>query len=100
MVGPEARLQTTGNKEMPMRSYEESCALIDRIVGRCIREAEFAPFVLSDPEAALKDYDLNEDELDDFRALRAGHQKEAGEGWAAIRERIRALSNTIQPEET
>ena len=74
-----------------MRSYEESCELIDRIVGRCVREAQFASFVLSDPEAALKDYDLNEDELDDFRALRAGHQSEAEEGWEAIRERMAAL---------
>lgn len=71
-----------------MRSYEESCELIDRIVGRCIREAEFGSFVLLDPEAALKDYDLNEDELDDFRALRAEHEKEAGEGWQAIRQHI------------
>jgi hypothetical protein len=75
---------------MLMRSYEESCELIDRIVGRCIREADFATFVLADPEAALKEYDLNEDELDDFRALRAEHPKEADAGWKAIRQHIAA----------
>jgi hypothetical protein len=76
-----------------MHSYEESCSLIDRIVGRCVREAEFASLVLSDPEAALKDYDLNEDELDDFRALRADHAAEAGEAWEEIRERIGELQS-------
>jgi hypothetical protein len=68
-----------------MRSYDESCSLIDEIVGRCIRIPEFASSVLSDPEVALKEYGLNEDELDDFRALSAGHREEAGEVWETVR---------------
>jgi hypothetical protein len=73
----------------PARSYEESCALLDQIVGRCVRDVEFGSAVLSDPETALLEYDLNEDELDDFRALRARHRDEAAESWAAIRLAIR-----------
>jgi hypothetical protein len=77
--GPEVMVGTS------MRSYDESCSIIDRIVGRCIRIPEFASSVLSDPEAALKEYNLNEDELDDFRALCAGHREEAGEVWETVR---------------
>ena len=73
-----------------MRSYEESCALLDQIVGRCVRDAGFASAVLGDPDGALAEYELNEDELDDFRALRARHRDEAYEGWAAIRDAIEA----------
>jgi hypothetical protein len=68
-----------------MRTYEESCALLDTIVGRCVRDVGFATSVLRDPEAALKDYELNEDELDDFRALKDRHCREAAESWAALR---------------
>jgi hypothetical protein len=68
-----------------MRTYEESCALLDQIVGRCVRDEAFARAVLADPEAALQEYELNEDELDDFRALRDRHREEAAAGWAAIR---------------
>jgi hypothetical protein len=68
-----------------LRSYEESCALLDRIVGRCVRDADFARAVLDDPEAALAPYALNEDELDDFRTLRRDHREEAMSGWAQIR---------------
>jgi hypothetical protein len=68
-----------------MRTYDESCALLDRIVGRCVREAHFADAVLHDPETALKEYELNEGELDDFRALKARHRDEASETWSAIR---------------
>jgi hypothetical protein len=75
----------------PMRTYEESCALLDQIVGRCVRDAEFAAFVLADPEAALKEYELNEDELDDFRALRDRHRDEAAETWAAIRDGLETI---------
>jgi len=68
-----------------MRTYEESCVLLDQIVGRCVRDLTFAESVLANPEVALKEYDLNEDELDDFRAIKAKHSDEAAEGWAAIR---------------
>ena len=68
-----------------MRTYEESCALLDSIVGRCIREADFAARVIADPEAALVEYQLDEDELDDFRSLKARHSEEALETWTAIR---------------
>jgi hypothetical protein len=68
------------------RSYEESCRLLDGIVGRCVRDASFASRVLGDPESALREYDLNEDELEDFVVLQAHHREEAGAIWAAIRE--------------
>lgn len=68
-----------------MRTYEESCRLLDEIVGRCVRDAEFAVSVLTDPEIALKEYELNEDELDDFRALKNRHFDETKEGWSALR---------------
>jgi hypothetical protein len=68
-----------------MRTYDESCALLDRIVGRCVRESDFADAVLNEPETALKEYELNEGELDDFRALKARHRDEASETWSAIR---------------
>lgn len=42
---------------------------MDGIVGRCIREPEFGRRVLEDPATTLAEYGLNEDELDDFRAL-------------------------------
>lgn len=75
-----------------MRSYEESCDLLDRIVGRCIREADFAERVLSNPEAALAEYGLDEHELEDFQILQSSHREEAAEGWRAIRERMVELS--------
>lgn len=68
-----------------MRTYEESCARLDQIVGRCVRDVAFATAVLGDPEDALKEYELNEDEMDDFRSLRDSHREEAAEGWVAIR---------------
>jgi hypothetical protein len=68
-----------------MRTYEESCAHLDKIVGRCVFDAEFAASVLADPEAALKAYNLTEDELDDFRVLKRRHLAEASSGWTAIR---------------
>lgn len=71
-----------------MRTYDESCLLLDRIVGRCIRDGAFAEHVLEDPATALKEYDLNEDELEDFTELRKDHRQEAGEGWKAIRNHV------------
>jgi hypothetical protein len=76
-----------------MRTYEESCALLDQIVGRCVRDPEFAASVLADPEAALKEYVLNEDELDDFRALKKRHHNEAADGWTAIRTGLQTVRN-------
>lgn len=73
-----------------MRTYQESCTLLDGIVGRCVRESDFAAAVLDDPAAALREYDLNGDELDDFLALRADHKDEAAETWKTIREHIAA----------
>lgn len=70
---------------MPLRTFEESCNYLDSIVGRCVREADFAERVLADPEAALASYDLTEDEMDDFRALRDRHREEAATAWAMIR---------------
>lgn len=67
------------------RSYDESCVLLDGIVGRCARDAAFAQAVVADPVEALADYQLEEHELDDFRALSASHGDEALEAWAAVR---------------
>jgi hypothetical protein len=68
-----------------MRTYEQSCALLDLIVGRCVRDADFADAVLSEPESALAVYCLEDHELADFRALAARHHQEAREGWRALR---------------
>jgi hypothetical protein len=70
------------------RSYEESCRLLDRIVGRCVREPQFSARVLADPRGALREYALDEYELEDFLALQAGYSMEAAEVWAAIRDRL------------
>ena len=74
-----------------MRTYEESCHLLDGIVGRCVREETFGSLVLHDPDAALQEYGLSEEELDDFRALKAKHQQTAGEVWAELRESMQDL---------
>jgi hypothetical protein len=74
-----------------MRTFDESCVLIDRIIGRCIRDAAFAEWVLKEPEAALAEYRLEEHELDDFRALKTRHAKEAAEGWANVRAAMAAV---------
>jgi len=73
------------------RTFEESCALLDIIVGRCIRDLHFAEQVLDDPKNALEPYHLTEDELEDFIALKRGHAVEAGQTWSSIRERMNAL---------
>jgi len=73
------------------RSYEESCALLDKIVGRCVRVPTFARQVLDDPEMALREYNLNEDELEDFLVLSANHRDEAGAIWAAIHDGMEQL---------
>jgi len=49
----------------------ERILVLDGIVGRCIRDLDFGRRVLENPDLALVDYDLTEDELDDFRALAA-----------------------------
>lgn len=43
--------------------------LMDGIVGLCIRDLEFGRRVLEDPVTALRDFGLEQDELDDFVAL-------------------------------
>ena len=68
-----------------MRNFDESCAYLDQIVGRCVREEAFAEAVLSDPEKALKGYQLTPDEMDDFKAIQLRHKQEAAQGWATIR---------------
>ncbi|HXU69377.1 MAG TPA: hypothetical protein VN947_08610 [Polyangia bacterium] len=69
-----------------MRTTEESCAIIDRISGRCVREPEFAARVMADPAGALIEYDLEPDELEDFVVLQQRHRDEALRGWARVRE--------------
>jgi hypothetical protein len=62
---------------------DERLKLLDTIVGRCIRDLDFGDRVLRDPEAALVSYDLDEDEMDDFRAL-ARYADEARPRWQQI----------------
>ena len=64
-----------------MRTVEESIALIDKIVGRCIREPEFGRAVIDDPETALRDYQLNKEEMGDFLALRVKVGEDAISYW-------------------
>jgi hypothetical protein len=66
------------------RTFEEATKVIDEIVGRCIRHEEYGERVLSDPEAALAEYEPDEDILDDFRAL-AEHRDEALDRWRRLR---------------
>jgi hypothetical protein len=80
-----------------MRSYEESCEYLDLIVGRCVREAVFAEAVLRDPESALAEYELTDDEMDDFRALQKRHCEEARKGWSALRASL-ARSSKLLPK--
>lgn len=70
---------------VPERTYEESCALLDEIVGQCVREPDFGAQVLDNPVTALAAYELHEHEMDDFRTLRRDHREEAATGWAQIR---------------
>jgi hypothetical protein len=68
-----------------MRTVEQSTALIDEIVGRCVREADFAARVLENYEEALAEYRLNRAELDDFKALREQYASQAAAHWALLR---------------
>jgi hypothetical protein len=68
-----------------VRTVEQSTALIDEIVGRCVRDAAFAERVLADPERALAEYRLTQGELDDFRALRAQRALDARKQWDYLR---------------
>lgn len=68
-----------------MRTYEQSCAYLDAIVGRCVRDDAFAEGVLDCPEAALAEYALTDDEMDDFRAITTRHREEARSAWASLR---------------
>ena len=60
-------------------------SLIDRIIGRCVREEDFGRRVLEDPETALLEYRLNHAEMSDFLALKWKHATDAREGWAELR---------------
>jgi hypothetical protein len=77
------------------RTTEESLSVIDRVIGRCLRDRPFAEAVLENPEVALAAYGLQEDEMDDFRALKKNDREEALRGWAEVRmtlpERLRIL---------
>jgi hypothetical protein len=72
------------------RTVEESCKLIDIIVGRCVREPDFALAVLDDPEQALREYSLSEEELEDFTALSKRDHAAILSGWDELRNRIEA----------
>jgi hypothetical protein len=81
---PGARPSSTNE---PVRTVAESTKLLDRIVGRCVRDAAFAEWVLADPEAALVQYEVNSGELADFRALKAQQAESAARQWALMRTR-------------
>jgi hypothetical protein len=83
---------------MSKRTVDESCALLDQIIGRCVRDADFGARVLADPETALAEYELQEDELDDFRALKEKHAKEAAESWAEARAAMDAARTKYRRE--
>jgi len=70
------------------RTIEESLRLIDRVVGRCVREPEFAAAVLADPEAALSQYALTQEELEDFRILSEVDPGRTLSGWAELHQAI------------
>jgi len=75
--------------------------MIDLLVGRCVRDPEFAAAVLADPEAALSEYALSEDELEDFRVLSKGDHRATLSGWAklhkAIEDHRRAVQRSSKP---
>jgi hypothetical protein len=71
------------NKNLQSR-FDERLALMDGIVGRCLRESDFGRQVLEDPETALKGYALSEEEMNDFRAL-AKHRDSVLRTWAELR---------------
>lgn len=71
-----------------MRDVSESIALIDNIVGRCVRDPEFARAVIADPRAALASYGLNAGEEADFLALSEKLGASALETWAGLRDSL------------
>lgn len=66
------------------RTMEEATKVIDEIVGRCVRDPQYAVRVLDHPEETLAEYDPCEGILDDFRAL-AKTRDEALSHWLEIR---------------
>jgi hypothetical protein len=66
------------------RTAEEATRVIDEIVGRCVRDPDYAERVLTDVEATLAEYDPCEGILDDFRAL-VECREEALAGWQELR---------------
>jgi hypothetical protein len=70
------------------RTANESVRLIDRLVGRCVREPGFAAAVLANPDVALCEYELSQDELDDFRVLSARDHGATLSGWARLHDVI------------
>lgn len=71
-----------------MRDSVASTALIDGIVGRCVRDPEFAQAVISDPRSALAGYGLDEEEEADFLALREKVGTGALTTWSALRQAL------------
>ena len=66
------------------RTMEEATRVIDEIVGRCVRDPEYAQRVLDSPEMSLAEYDPCEDILDDFRVL-ARNREETLQNWRKVR---------------
>lgn len=79
-----------------IRTAEESLRLIDLIVGRCVRDHEFAAAVLTDPETTLSEYALNEDELEDFQELSKHDHRVTLSGWAKLHEAIEDHRRAVQ----
>lgn len=71
-----------------MRDTAASVALIDGIVGRCVRDPAFARAVISDPRSALAGYGLDEGEEADFLALREKVGAAALAAWSSLRQAL------------
>ncbi len=78
------------------RTAEESLRLIDLLVGRCVRDPEFAAAVLADPDATLSEYALSQDELDDFRVLSKRDHRVTLSGWAKLRQAIEGHRSAVR----
>lgn len=43
---------------------------VSKVIGRAVTDAEFRALLFSDPDQALKDYDLTDDEVDALKNLK------------------------------
>jgi len=84
-------------RPLPARNLDESISLIDALVGRCVREPEFARSVIADPLVALAAYDLTDGEMADFLALKRDVGTGAIRTWNGVREAVFAERGRPRP---